>query len=289
MRKVIGPLLSCLSLLILSACSESFLIRDVSPPRLTVLALKANFPEVSEAELPLDIELTPLIDDRFSGGRPIQVRGQSCLDPGPGPGLKTETCENVTESVALNFPTILPASVPKDSQSFGQPRLLGAGPALKIEIPEDLLEGRSDMDRFNGVAYLIALEFWAEGQVFRISKRIIISDKPRPNQNPRLKGLHGDGLNFSTLPEKMIQLSVKFDAAAQYEFKESNGKIKAKNQNLQISYVVSDGVLQTTLTSATEEVQWSPPQDPTSLVQPVSLTGILEDGLGGVDFLVIEF
>lgn len=251
-----------------------------------VLGIQANTPEVSVASLPATVTLTPILSDIGSGGRTVTITGSACPDPGVSFGADP-TCDGSAARVDLTIASVTPGATASNSQVFGTPSLTGAIPSFSVTIPAGLTTGRSAVDTFNGVGYLVSLRFQAGDNVVRAYKRIVVSDKPTVNVNPTLTSVLADGVALTTLPAGAVNLTAQATGQTTYQYMDTAGTVQNRTESLRVTFFNSDGVLKRARVSVGEINNWIPPgAAPTG--RPATIVAIVYDGLGGMAFRITD-
>lgn len=273
-------------LLITGSCADDPFPKYQQLGDFRVLGIQANLPEVSVASLPQAVTLTPILSDVGSGGRTISITGAACPDPGVSFGAEP-TCDQSPLKVDLAIASVTPGAAASGSQLFGTPSLTGATPSFTVTVPAGLTTGRSAIDIFNGVGYLVSLKFEAGDKVVRAYKRIVVSNKPTINVNPSLTAILANGTNLTTLPTGSVNLTVQATGQTTYQFMDSNGVIQNRDEGLRVTFFNSDGVLKRSRVSVGEENKWEPPAVAPS-GRPATIVAIVYDGLGGMAFRIVD-
>lgn len=254
---------------------------------LRVLAIKASQPEVALSSLPAVVSLTIFVSDRDGGGRPVEIRGSACLDPGVSLGVEP-SCDGVTGAIALTSSVVTPTAQAANSQVFGSPSYIGSLPALSVSIPSlPTLGARPATQLFNGVGFLIALELKAGSETRRAHKRIVVSSKTTPNANPSITSVLFDGQAAAALPTQAVGLSVASAYTGTYEFMTESGELRSREKPVRVTHLISDGASARASSSPSEAVTWTPPSAAPG-GRPVSLVSIVADGIGGIDVRITD-
>ncbi|MGK5087060.1 hypothetical protein WDW86_05840 [Bdellovibrionota bacterium FG-2] len=248
---------------------------------LRVLAMKAAAPEVAPGDT---TTVTPVVSDIAGAGRELTYVAVGCPDPGVSLGAKP-SCLGNPMRVELGGGSFTPTA-----PSFTQ-----VAPAFTVAVPVALLEMRSTLDQFNGVAYLMTYDIsTSSGESVSAYKRLIVSDavsRPVKNSNPTLSGVLAGGGGLTALPA--AKTALKVDAALtsgveSYDVLTSSGGSKTLQETLITTWFLSDGTVNHFRTVGADEVSYTPPEVlPTA--HSVVLVAVIRDGRGGEDYWMASF
>lgn len=254
---------------------------------LRILGIQASSPELSNSALPAVVNLTPIVSDLGSGGRTLTVAAQACPDPGVSFGVNA-SCVGVPGAVTLSGGPVTPSPVAPNSQLFGTPTLTGALPSIAVTVPAGLLTGRSPVDQYNGVGYLVTISISTGTESVSAYKRIRVSTRSTPNSNPDLTGILSDGVTLAALPGGAVNLSISSNVASSIDYLDQAAQLKVREKNFTVSFFVSDGELRRSKVGRTETNKWTPPGTAPS-GRPATVVAVLYDGEGGMDYLISDF
>lgn len=253
---------------------------------LRILGIQASQPEVSNSALPTVVNLTPIISDLGSGGRTVTISAQACMDPGVSLGA-TPSCQGVPGTVDLSPVTVNPGPVTNNSQIFGTPSLTGTVSSMAVTVPAGLLTGRSAVDQYNGVGYLVSFRVSAGADVVLAYKRIIVSNRTVPNTNPDISGVFANGATMAALPTGAVNLTAAVTGTNTIDYLDQSGSLKSRGKNFTLSYFISDGEIRRAKSGPTEDNKWTPPV-PAPVGRPTTVVALVFDGNGGMDFLITD-
>ncbi len=284
MKKI---LVSVLSLVLFTSCADDTLPKYYDLGGFRILGIHVNTPDVNETSLPSVVTLTPILSDLDSGGRAITVTVVSCIDPGVSFGAKP-SCDGVSGATSpTQYNAVIGAQGP-GSSIFGSPSYTGTldvGGAITVTVPAGVLTGRSDIEKFNGVGYLITLTFQAGSETIRAYKRItVFSGSGRvANTNPDISSL-----GLTTLPtvETSILPTLSLGTTT-YQLMNQSGVVTNIDKKYFISYFVTDGTLKKSRTDVGEAALWTPPVTAPS-GRPATVVGVIYDSIGGMDFVIVN-
>lgn len=264
----------------LLSCSNEGLPKYYKLDRLRILALTVNTPEVqkSTAAETLTFQIAPFVSD-IGGAGNIDLTIQSCLDPGVNIGADP-TCEGrpdmASQSATISF---------ADNERTGS---TAAPINVSINVPENFLAAYSPTLQHNGVAYLITVQAVRGSDSVKSFRRVLLSTKT-PNQNPILSDILGAGASLAALPLSKTNLSFSITGSPEsYEFKTTEGDLKALTEVFETTWFVSDGDLEVSRTFINETTEWTPPSA-APIGRSVVVVGVLRDRRGGVSVLIRKF
>ncbi len=251
-----------------------------------VLGIQANTPEVSVSSLPAVVQLTPILSDLGGGGRSITIQGVACLDYGFVSG-NAPSCDGVPGKTDLLIPAFSPGSAAANSQLFGSPSYTGALPAISVTIPVGVTAGRSAVEQYNGVSYLVILKFSTGDRVISTFKKILVSTRPTPQTNPDLTAVLANGSSLSTLPATEVKLTANVVGNLSYDYQDQAGAVKTLTKKLEVSYFTTDGELKQASVEPNVTNKWIPPAAAPA-GRPATIVAVVYDLFGGMDFLVVD-
>jgi hypothetical protein len=240
MKKLV--LFSILAIYLVS-CSDSKLPKYVNLTDLRVLTLIADKPEVNPGE---SVSITPIVSD-VGETTSLSYQAFGCLDPGVALGAEP-TCTNNPTRVILSQSTITPTPNTDMAENF-----TGAAPTFAAVIPADaiIFNQRSDLDKYNGVGYLIEYTISnTRGQSVNTVKRILVSNKTsgEKNQNPLIAQLQSNGVGLGNNEFPLggkFTINMVFNASSfqLYTLKKDDGSSENKSEELTTTWFITDGVL----------------------------------------------
>ena len=266
-------------LMTLLSCGESDFKKFSKLGELRIVAIKADIPEVDGTQTgSVNVTLTPYISDIESKGRVFQVDVVTCLDSGITQGGETE-CENPNVEVYPNGNSF-------NTGSLSASNYTGAMDPITITInnPANLISNFSTQQKFNGVNYLVAFRLSSGSTVLNAVKAVSISTRSSYNSNPIISGFEFDGLDLSGSLSKKGKLKMLFSAGSEaYQVMRADGTITLKQENLLISWFVSEGKIRPPRIIDTQFSTFYPKSD-----NAITLIGVARDRRGGTDVLIIS-
>lgn len=232
-----------------------------------ILAIQVDNPEVGIGISPVNVR--PFIADVNGADATINGTYQTCIDPGIGRGADVEC-----DSAELSY------SIPMGPLT----NRTGFGPQLAVNIPGNILNGRTTLEKFNGVSYLVIFRFVVNGIEHRSVKRIAVTDRSLVdldptlvNVNPTGTGLLVNGSPYSTSPKDGDELLVNASGAQTYKVINIDGSIESRQEEFEIAWYTSTGEFDRPKASVTQGVKYKGDT-------PSSVTvAIIRDERGGVD------
>jgi hypothetical protein len=269
---VLGLSVFSLSVFVLG-CSEDTLPKYVALGDLRILALAASAPEVDPGA---SVTITPYLSDIGNTG-PLQFAWQACVDAGVGYGA-TPTCEGNPTATAVTTGAV---STLNAGNTY-----TAAADGFSVSVPATVLTGRSDVDQYNGVAYLVMYSLTnVNNQTVKSFKRIIVStpSKLTKNQNPGISAVLANGAAFASLAAgTRFEMSLTFSSSPEtYQQKKADGLLAAQNETYQTTWFYSDGETKYYRTTSNDANQYTTPASfPAG--RSSFLVIVLRDDRGGV-------
>lgn len=240
----------CLGMIVLG-CSEDTLPKYVALGDLRILALAASAPEVDPGT---SVTITPYVSD-FNNTGPLQFAWQACVDAGVGYGA-TPTCEGNLTATSVTTGTV---STLNAGNTY-----TAAADGFSVSVPTTVLTGRSDVDQYNGVAYLVMYSLTnASNQTVKSFKRIIVSApaKSTKNQNPGISAVLANGAAFASLAAgTRFDMSLMFSSSPEtYQQKKADGSLAGQTETYQATWFYSDGETKYYRTTSNDGNQYTTP------------------------------
>ena len=267
----------------LSGCMDSSLRKYSKLETLRAVALIADSPDIAAGSTPT---LTAWVADPLGGGRALKVRAVGCVDPGIAFGADP-SCEGNATKREIVAETALAWPNSDDAADYAGP----VTPTVTLSASDTtaILTGRSAIDKFNGVAYIVIYEIWSTDGAARVTmfKRIVVSDKSASagqtrNANPTLSDLLGGGASITTFPSAAVELSAQIGAgsAESYKAMSTDGSLVDRVEQIATSWFITDGDVKFFRTTGSDSTLYSPPSArPTG--RNAVLIGVARDGRGG--------
>lgn len=275
-------LVSLLSFSFLS-CMDSKLPKYVELNELRVLSLMSDKPEVNPAE---SVTITPIISD-INETTSLSYEAFGCIDPGVAQGAEP-TCNANPTKIVLAQATITAASNADMAQNF-----TGAAPPFSATMPLDavIFSQRSEIDKFNGVGYLIEYKISnPRGQSVSTVKRILVSNKTnvQKNLNPIVDQLQSNGvaLGNNGFPlNGVYSIGIVFNTSSFqiYTQQKSDGSTEDKMEELTTTWFITDGSLKFFRSSNQDINEFTAPEAIPS-ARKSFLISISRDSRGGIAY-----
>tara|TARA_B110001454_G_scaffold219194_1_gene251272 strand:+ start:25950 stop:26813 length:864 start_codon:yes stop_codon:yes gene_type:complete len=267
----------------LTSCQDSKLPKYVELTDLRVLTLIADKPEVNPGE---SVSITPVISD-VAETTSLTYEAYGCVDPGVALGAEP-TCAGNATKVALSQNTITSATNSEMAQNF-----TGSAPSFTAVIPGEatIFNQRSDLDKYNGVGYLIEYKISnTRGQTVNTVKRILVSNKAsgEKNQNPVVAQLQSNGVSLGTNDFPLggkFTIGMVFNPSSFqiYTQRKDDGSSENKSEELTTTWFITDGVLKYFRSSNQETNEYEAPASvPTT--RKSFLISISRDSRGGATY-----
>jgi hypothetical protein len=219
--------------------------------------------------------LQVIISDANGGGRPITATYQSCVDPGISYGAQV-SCDHDPSSTPIVY-TLLGGD-----EDFNDPNLAytGVTPTLSITVPSTIFAGRSAVEQFNGVAYIVIFKFTVGGEEFKTFKRIpAVAGRP-VNTNPTVSSVSVNGSAIAAFPQDGDSLLAVSNSPETYQYITTDNVTETRTENLQVAWYTSSGEfsLSKTYTDEPTEFKGSAPTGDSVIL------ALVRDERGGLGF-----
>lgn len=249
---------------------------------LRIIALKVDLPEVNPGT---EVSLNALVSDIGGDGRSLSYSLISCTDPGVAYGAEP-SCDNASDKVEVAEGTVSNL-VEENAYTLEQD-------SVAFTIPSEILDLYSEVESYNGVAYLVVYTLTAEnGDSVKGFKRIIVTSESKTikNSNPTIvEVVDENGNELSVLPQEETDYKINVSSESMETYTEyvSTNSLTSLDEVITTTWFLSDGSMKyyrtinesyNSLTPATEA-----PTDRPSVIVVVS-----RDGRGGVDYQKIQF
>lgn len=254
-------------LIFLMACGDDNFRKVEEIDGFRILAIEADDPETAP-NTGTNIRL--FISDPIGAGRNVSFDVVSCIDPGIGLGA----------SVACDHdPAAVPSNVMINTAALGTLNT-GLSANIPVNVPTDILNGRTTREKFNGVGYIVIFTTNVDGREIKAFKRISATDRPGLlNQNPIISQIELNGAALGgTKPQKNDELNVIADTPETYSAILVDGSTETKIEKYQVAWFVSKGEISKPKVRIGEVVEYmSTPPTTTMLV-----IAVVRDDRGGV-------
>lgn len=261
-----------LLLFLVISCSKDNFKQVYDLKGLRVIAVTAGkLGDTTKAEFSTGdtVVVTPYVSD-VQNTRVVTATIETCSDPGVNYGA-VPSCENVFDRNATYGSVNLDTSVTTGAT--------GAMPSTNITIPTTIFAGRTSVEQFNGVDYLVTLTISAGGDEIKTFKRLRVTSKSTKNNNPTLGNILFNGNNFTTYPnEGDFRLSTT-SGEETFQIQSSNGSISSVTEEMNVAWYVSDGEINFPVTTKNGTTKFKP-KEPKS--NSLVVVAVLRDNRGGM-------
>lgn len=226
------------SCLFLFACSEDNFKKYVALQELRIVALVGNNgSNKSEVGPGASLTITPWVSDvtETSG---LQFSWQACVDPGLNNGAEPN-CDNNSSATSVTTGSITTLN---SGNTF-----TGAADSFVVNIPAQILTGRSAQQQYNGVNYLVLYSVTnSSGKTVKSFKRVVVSGaaKTNKNTNPQITQVNANGSAISSLnANQTYSLNAVLSGSSQENYQVLNGDGSYTNlvEEIQVTWFYSDG------------------------------------------------
>lgn len=252
---------------------------------LRILTVVVSNPEVNPGDT---VTFTPVLSDLNGNGRAINYAVQACIDPGLAFGADP-VCTNPDPTSIQTGTVLIPAGA---SQTY-----TGPVAPFSLTMPDEttMFAGRSVMEQYNGVVYLVQYNISIpNGPAINSFLRVFVSTpaKTQKNQNPTITSVDINDTPVPaliTMPASASNVRVVSPASSSetYQVMQFDGSLLTLTEQMLNTFFVSDGTLDFSRTIGTAEDLWTPPGS-----RPVGrglvLFVVTRDGRGGAAFQQVE-
>jgi hypothetical protein len=198
----------------------------------------------------------------------------ACVDPGISRGAEA-TCETL---ISAGDYDINMGDLPALSGR------VGTGPIINIDIPDDILIGKSTLEKFNGVAVIVIFNFTINGVNHSAYKRIVATDGSRTrNTVPTGSAILLNNQVIASAPNDGDNLSVTTSAAETYEVMNVDGSKETLTEKYEIAWYTNSGKFDLPKAKIDEVVEY---QGDTASTLTIA---VIRDERGGLDFVKAYF
>jgi hypothetical protein len=238
-----------------------------------VLAVIADPPEVGAAGGNVNLQL--YVSDVKSGGRSFTGTTVSCVDPGISSGASV-SCDHDPTRQTDTYTVDTTAGDPSGNLSTG----LNTD-VLIVNVPGQLLTGRSARDKFNGVGYITIFNFNVDGKAVKVFKRITVTSRADQNTNPFSSSIELNGSGFSGTPKKDDSLSISSSDQETYTYQNVDNSTEVLQENYKVAYFVSSGELNRPKADVGEKSKFTKGLESGQFV----IISVIRDERGGVEII----
>jgi hypothetical protein len=234
-----------------------------------ILGLVANNSEVAPGG---SATVNVLIADVNGTDNSINGAYVTCVDPGISRGAEA-TCEN-----PIDGPTSFSINV---SALTGR---VGLGPNLPVSVPATILDGKSNQEKFNGVAVIVIVNFTINGVNHSAYKRIVATDGTRTrNTVPTGSAILLNNQVIASAPNDGDSLSATTAPAETYEIMNVDGSKETLTEKYEIAWYTNSGKFDLPKAKIDEVVEY---QGDTASTLTIA---VIRDERGGLDFVKAYF
>ncbi len=275
-------------LVLLTACGDDNLPKYTLLDRFRVLALEADTPEVSPGAT---VTITPYLSDPGGSGRSISYSVESCVDLGVNLGA-TPTCDGNPSRVVvvMGGTQAAPGTAPHYTGTTGTIGI--AVPSSAVIFTDPRTGGvRTTNEQYNGVNYLMIYRATAGSETVSAFKRIVVSSRTTKNANPSLTEIQFNGVTAASAAAPAAPNKVRLDASVGggsteiYSYRDSDGVLANRSEELLVSWFVTQGSLLRSRTDAGESNEYTPSDAPLSAT--TTFVAVLRDDRGGTSVRTI--
>ena len=261
-------------LFLLSSCGDDSFKKVEALGEFRILGVVTNNPEVAPGGTASLQLIVSDVDGPIGVGRTITGTTEACIDPGIGYGASV-SCDH--------DPAMVPGSYTVDTRTLDMVNNVFTGLAsdiLNLNVPATIHIGRSDSEKFNGVAYIVIFKFSVDGKEVTTFKRIAAVSGRALNNNPPVSNIFVNGGNISAFPNDGDSLLVLADPPESYQYITTDNVTETRTEKLQVAWYTSSGEFSLSKTFADEptEIKGSAPAGDSVVM------AIVRDERGGVGF-----
>jgi hypothetical protein len=252
---------------------------------LRILTVLTDLPEANPGDT---VTFTPVLSDIGGQGRAINYSVHACIDPGLGIGA-APTCPSPDPGSIQSGTVTIPPGI---SQTY-----TGPVSSFSLTMPDAdvLFANRSNVDLYNGVAYLVFYSVSVtDGSSVDSFLRVFVSSagKAPKNNNPEITSIDLNDIPLSgvvPIPTSPVNFRATTPAgsAETYQVIQRDGSFSTRTEELVNTWFVSDGTFDFIRTIGNSENTWTPPETKPADRGMVILV-VTRDGRGGAAIQKIE-
>ena len=267
-----------------TSCGNSDLPDSFRLEDFRVLALVADHPEVNPGDT---VAITPLLSDIKGAGRALSFSAQGCIDSGVGFGAEPTCTDSATETT---FATKVAVTGLRAPDYTG---LAASTITVKVPPAAVIFAERSAEDQFNGINYLVTVQFSVTPSlVVRAFRRIVVSTKPAKNENPRYgtTPLLSGSKPLTAAPSVITAMhpSLASGTKGTYSFSNPDGSTEKRTEKISTTWYISDGDLSLKVTDDELVTEFTPPAVPPK-GHDLAIVMVTRDDRDGVTAFVQTF
>jgi hypothetical protein len=155
-------------------------------------------------------------------------------------------------------------------------------PSVQITIPSTIFSGRSSVDQYNGINYLVTMRFSTpDGQSIKSFKRLRATTRTTKNQNPTLGNILHNSSAFTTYPETGTFSLSSYSSKENFTFQDRNGNFSTLSEENSVSWYVSDGEVNFSSADPSASVKFTSPVAANRESELV-VVAVIRDARGGM-------
>jgi hypothetical protein len=271
--------------LVIIGCGRNDFPKYTDLGDLRILTIIVDHPEANPGDT---VTFTPVLSDLKGQGRAINYSVQGCIDPGVGIGAVPVCINPDPNSLQTGTVSISPGA----SQTY-----TGPVSTFSLTLPDaaTIFSGRSSVDQYNGIAYLVFYTIGVpNGPTINSFLRVIVSPagKTLKNQNPVTTSVdlnNSPVAGIFPMPASASDFRVTYPAssAETYQVLQQDGGSATHTEELINTWFISDGSFESSRTIGNTEDSWTPPDSKPANRGSVILV-VTRDGRGGAAFQKVE-
>ncbi|MCB0325991.1 MAG: hypothetical protein KDD52_00080 [Bdellovibrionales bacterium] len=260
----------------LSSCSDQT-IEYFELGEFRFLTAIANLPEV-DGSVSNIVSITPYISDIDAGGRTIALEIYACPDPGISNGQEAACQPSLSTTQNISYSSIHTSSL---GSSF-----TGALPSFSVSVPAGLLTGLADDVRFNGIDFIVTMNFSFDQEHFYTYKRIKVSERLSKNTNPSINEILFSQSASKALEDKdELSITTSGNAEESYEIAKPNTNDKETlEEEAFVTWFTYQGTSAFSRTFVDEGTSFELGKE--GDISKAFVAAILRDGRGGASFAI---
>jgi hypothetical protein len=235
-----------------------------------ILGVVSDNSEVAAGD---SVTVNALIADVKGTENSISGNYITCIDPGIGRGAEA-SCDNPVSVGNYNIDMTVP----------GLTGRVGLGPNLSVTVPTTILDGKSSLEKFNGVALIVIFNFTIDSVNYSTYKRIVATDGTRTrNTVPTGSAILLNNQVIASAPNDGDNLSVTTSATETYEVMNVDGSKETLTEKYEIAWYTNSGKFDLPKAKIDEVVEY---QGDTASTLTIA---VIRDERGGLDFVKAYF
>ncbi|MFN8370554.1 MAG: hypothetical protein U0T83_08030 [Bacteriovoracaceae bacterium] len=261
--------------LLFLACGKDPFKRVEELNSFRVLAITTSSPELNILGS-LNTTVTPYISDINGGGRITAGTVEMCLDPGVTFGAEVK-CDHdpYKYSSSYNF----------DSTTYSNNLYSGLGSSVTLTLPNYIFSGKSEREKYNGVAVIVIFTFSVDNLTVKAFRRILVTNRTTLNQNPTVTQINVNGSAITQKPNKNDEISLSYGNVESYNYEQVDGTVETKSESFKIAWFTSSGNINYPKTEVGKNAKYTSQPNSGSFL----IVGVVRDDRGGVSIIEKKF